>query len=68
MAEHDFTKTPFSQKFLDGFSEILIRDVKSMPDKVLEVLRRYLPLFMSYRENTGGGQYPQRCAGQVSMS
>ena len=66
MAEHDVTRTTFSQKFLKLFlSETLVGEVKSLLDKVLKVLRQYLLLFLSYRENTGGGViFPpsQRCA------
>ena len=59
MAKHDVTQTPFSQTFLDRFSEILLADVKSMLRKVRkaeEVSRRCLLPFLSYRENPAGGQ------------
>ena len=56
MAEHDVTKTRFSlKKFPVDLSEISVGDAKLMPDNVLEVYRRYLLLFLSYRENTGEG-------------
>ena len=32
-----------------------MEDVKSILDKVLKVLRRYLLSFLSYRDNTGRG-------------
>ena len=38
MAKHDVTKT-FSQKKIDGFSEILVADVKLMLGKVLKFSR-----------------------------
>ena len=41
------------------FNGNLVRDVKLMLDKVLNVLRLYLLLFWRYPENTGGGNiYP----------
>ena len=48
--KHDFLKN-----FSTDFSEILVGDVKLKPDKVVNVLRRYLSALLSYRENTGGG-------------
>ena len=36
------------------FSETLTKHVKMMPDKVLKVLRRYLPSLFIYRENPCG--------------
>ena len=68
MAEHEVTKTPFSQTILVGlFPEILVEDVKLMPNMVLKVLRRSLLSFLSARGNTGGGGgvifTTQRCAG-----
>ena len=64
--KHVATKTLFSQKFLDSFlSEISVADVKLMLGKVPKVSRRYLPPFLSYRENSAGGpeSAPQRAAG-----
>ena len=56
MAKRDVTKTPFSQKIITGFFlEILVADVQLMMGKVLKVSRRYLPPFLSYRENPAGG-------------
>ena len=56
MAKRDVTKTPFSQKNITGFFlEILVADVQLMMGKVLKVSRRYLPPFLSYRENPAGG-------------
>ena len=48
-------KCHFLKKLSTDFSEILLEDVKLMPNKVLKVSRRYLLSFLSYRENTGGG-------------
>ena len=52
-------KRRFLKKFSSNFSELLIKDVKLMQDKVLEVSRRYLLSFLGYRENAewGGGKY-----------
>ena len=76
-------KRHFLKNFSTDFSEVLLEDVKSMPDKALKVSRRYLRLFLSYRENTGGGNiYPPppqalrglinadqfRCYGRLSYS
>ena len=59
-------KRHFLKNFQTDFSEILVAGVKLMLGKVLKVLRRYLPSFLSYRENpAGGGRYsppPQRGA------
>ena len=64
IAEHDVTKISFSQKFLNGFSEILLEDVKLMPDEVLKVWRRNLLSFLGYLENAGegGNIYPSSAA------
>ena len=52
-------KRHFLKNFSTDFSEILLEDVKLMLDKVLKVSCRYLMSFLSYRENTGGGNiYP----------
>ena len=69
IAEHDVPKTQFSQKFLDRFfSEILIEDVKLIPNKVLKLSRRYLMSFLSYRENTGGGKiYPSPNGARINF-
>ena len=48
-------KRHFLKTFLTDFSGILSEGVKLMPEKVLKVSRRYLLWFLSYRENTGGG-------------
>ena len=48
------TLTPFSKKISMDFYEILVADVKLMLRKVLRVSRRYLPLFLRYRENPAG--------------
>ena len=58
MAEHDVTKTTFSQTFIYGFSEILVGDVELMPEQVLKVFRRYLLSFLSCRQNTGAVSTP----------
>ena len=52
IANYDVTKTTFYQKNFNGFffSEILVADVKLMLGKALKVSRRYLPLFLIYRE------------------
>ena len=47
-------KRYFLKNFSTDFPENLSEDVKFMPNKVMKVSRRYLPLFLSYRENTGG--------------
>ena len=57
-------KCNFLKNLLTDFSEILAEDVKLMTVKVLEVSRRYLPLFLNYRETTGGGNiYPPALRG-----
>ena len=45
------------------FSEIFVADVNLMLGKVLKVVRRYLPPFLSYRENPAGGDIcpPAEC-------
>ena len=68
MVKHDVTKTQFSKKKKSiDFSEVLVADVKLTLGKVLKVSRRYLPPFLSYRENLAGGggdiRLPQRGAG-----
>ena len=55
MVEHDVLKHHFLKEFSTDFSEILVEDVKLMPEQVLIVSRRYLPPFLSYRENPAGG-------------
>ena len=56
MSEDSATKTHFSEKNIeDFFSEILMKYVKLMLEKVLKFLRRYLALFLSYRDNPAGG-------------
>ena len=47
-------KLHFLTNFSTDFSEILSEDVKLMPNTIMQISRRYL-LFLSYRENTGGG-------------
>ena len=49
-------KRHFLKKFLIGFSELLLGDVKLMLDKVLKVFRRYLLSFSSYRKKYGRGE------------
>ena len=55
------TMTSLKHHFLKNLwtdsSETFVGDVKFMPNKVPKVLRRYLSLFWSYRENTVGGGY-----------
>ena len=41
------TKMSFLQNILDGFSDVLVKDVKLIPDKVLKVWHQYLPPFLS---------------------
>ena len=36
MVEHDVTKTSFSQKYLNIFSEVVVEGVKLMPGKATE--------------------------------
>ena len=56
MAWHDVAKTPLSQTFFAGlFPESLMEDVRLLLDKVLEVLRSYLPSILTYHENLDGG-------------
>ena len=50
MAWLDATKTPFSLKFWMDFSELLVGDVKLIPNEVLKVLHGYLLSFLSYGE------------------
>ena len=57
MAEHDVTKTTFSENFSIDFSELLVADVKSRLGKVLKVSRRYLPPFFELSRKSGRGQY-----------
>ena len=53
LAEHDVTKMPFPQTFLyNFFSYNFGKDIKILLYKVLQVSRRYLQLFLSYRENS----------------
>ena len=57
MVEHDVTNTQFFKKTTRLiFSEILMKDVKLMLEKVRKVSRRYLALFLNYRENPAGGE------------
>ena len=51
-------KRSFSKKkkISTDFSDILVGDVKMMLGKVLKVSRRYMPPFLSYRENPSGGR------------
>ena len=51
-------KRHFLKHFSTDFCEILIADVKLMLGEVLIVSRRYLPLFLSYRESPAGGFDP----------
>ena len=48
-------KSYFFENTCTGFSENLVEDIKLMPNKVLKVSRWYLPSFLCYRENSGGG-------------
>ena len=58
MAKHDITKTPFSQKIIDGlFSENFVEDGKLMPETILKDSRQYLPPFLSYQENPEGADF-----------
>ena len=63
MAKHDVTETPFSHKFVDGFSESLMGDVKLMSDKVLKVLVDICIVFELSRKYARGNISPQRSAG-----
>ena len=45
----------FLRNFPADFSQILMEDVKLVLDMALNCSRRYLPLFLSYREYTGMG-------------
>ena len=47
-------KRHFLKIFPDYFL-MLMEDAKSMLDKLLKVSRRYLPPFLSFRENLAGG-------------
>ena len=72
MAEDNATKAPFSRNNSGRiFSEMLLEDVKLMPDKVVKVSCWYLPSFFSYRENTRVGVYPSTpppsCAARVNV-
>ena len=49
--KYDVTKTSFPQNIFHGVSEILMEDVNLIPDKVLKTWYRYLPSFLSCREN-----------------
>ena len=49
-------KRHFLQNFSTDFYAILVEDVKLMPENVLEVSRRYLPPFLSYRVKPAGGR------------
>ena len=48
------------------FSESLVGEVKLMPDKVLQLLRRYLLSLLSYRENKGGGNINPSSSARVN--
>ena len=62
-------KRHFLKKISTDFSKILLVDVKLMLDKLLKILQRYLLLFLSYRENTGGGKiYPPPSAARVKRA
>ena len=66
MAKHDVTNTPFSQKYIDGFFLNFGGRRQVDAGEGIESLRRYLPPFLSYRENPAGGKFappPQRGAG-----
>ena len=56
-------KRHFIKTFSTDVFEILLEDVKLMPDKVLKVSCRYLLHFFSFRENTGGGNIPPALRG-----
>ena len=47
-------KRHFLKNVSTDFSKSLLHDVKWMSDKLLKMSRRYLLLFLSYRENTEG--------------
>ena len=49
-------KRHFLKNVSTDFSDFFLADVKLMLEKVMKVLRRYLLLFLSYRENPAGGQ------------
>ena len=49
-------------------TEILITDVKLMLGKVLKVSHRYLPPFLSYREQpAGGGEFRPHSGARVKQ-
>ena len=52
---HDVTKTNFLKNLSIHLAEILCEYSKVMLYKVLQVLRRYFPTFLSYRESSLGG-------------
>ena len=50
-------KSDFLKKKNTGeFSEIVMGDIKLMPNKIRKVSRGYLSSFLSYRETPSGGQ------------
>ena len=49
-------KRHFLKNFPPDFSEMLVADIKLILGKVLKVSRRYLSLFLGYRENPAGGR------------
>ena len=61
-------KRHFLKKKSTDFSEILVTGVKLMLEKVLKVSRRYLPLFLSYRENPAGGAFAPNSGARVNQS
>ena len=72
MTKHDGSYAPFSEHLSTYFSENLIEDIKLMKDSVLQVSRRYLPLFQLSRKSGGGQNLPlsgscvkAECLGQV---
>ena len=63
MTKHDGSYAPFSEHLSTYFSENLIEDMKLVIDSVLQVSRRYLPLFQLSRKSGGGKTY--HSAGRV---
>lgn len=55
-AKHDTTYTLIYQKFLDGFSEILMKDVILMPNKILSFVSISV-VFLTYLVNKRGWQH-----------